>query len=340
MAAMGETAVAMAGIDKQGADGAPGMKAPELSIVVPVLNEEQALPLFVERLSPMLSALTPAWEIVVVDDGSQDGTMDALRAACAQDPRIRGVKLSRNFGKEAALTAGLAASRGAAVVPMDVDLQDPPELLAEFWRLWKMGAADTIVGQRTVRESDSWMKRRTAGMFYRVFNAVSAHKISENAGDFRLMDRKVVDATLLLREKNRFMKGLFAWVGFRTVAVPYTRPSRSVGVSKFNYWKLWNFALDGITGYSTVPLRVWTYAGSVVAALAFLWAVVVGVKALVFGVDTPGYPSLMIAVLFLGGIQLVSMGVLGEYLGRLYMESKNRPLYIVESEVGDASERG
>lgn len=304
-----------------------------LSVVVPVLNEEQALPVFLERMGPVLSALTDAWEVVVVDDGSQDGTMGVLTAAAARDPRVRGIKLSRNFGKEAALTAGLAAARGAAVVPMDVDLQDPPELLAEFWRLWRMGAADTIVGQRTVRESDSWAKRRTAGLFYRVFNAVSAHKISENAGDFRLMDRRVVAATLLLREKNRFMKGLFAWVGFRTLAVPYTRPARSVGASKFNYWKLWNFALDGITGYSTVPLRIWTYVGSLVALLALVWALVVGVQALVLGTETPGYASMMIAVLFLGGIQLISLGVIGEYLGRLYIESKDRPLYIVDKEV-------
>lgn len=306
----------------------------DISLVVPVFNEEESIGLFLARVKPLIEELTHDWEIVFVDDGSIDATHAQIAQARFEDNRVRGVIFSRNFGKEAALTAGLEASKGRAVVPMDVDLQDPPELLRDFWRVWKSGAADVVVGQRVQRESDTWMKRRTAGLFYKVFNKMSSHKINENAGDYRLMDRRVVDAILLLEEKNRFMKGLFSWVGFTTVAVPYERPARVAGTSKFNYWKLWNFALDGITGYSTVPLRIWTYVGSAIAFLAFIWAVVVGVKAILFG-GTPGYASIMIAVLFLGGVQLISLGVLGEYLGRLYVETKKRPLYIVSENLDE-----
>ena len=307
----------------------------ELSIVVPVLNEEDTVEIFLDRMKPILLELTEDWEIVFVDDGSTDTTFDVITTKVKEEARIRAIKLSRNFGKEAALSAGLAESRGAAVVPMDVDLQDPPELLGEFWRIWKADVADTVAGQRVARDSDTWMKRRSAGLFYRVFNRVAAHPIEENAGDFRLMDRKVVEATLQLREKNRFMKGLFAWVGFRTILVPYERPARAAGKSKFNYWKLWNFALDGITGFSTVPLRIWTYVGSAVALVALVWALVIAAKVLVVGEDTPGLAAVMIAVLFLGGVQLISLGVLGEYIGRLYIETKDRPLYIIDRRVGD-----
>lgn len=300
-----------------------------ISVVVPVFNEEDAIALFIEQVQPHLEALGDAWEIVFVDDGSTDATWQAIAAWADQDTRIRGARFSRNFGKEAALTAGLREARGDAVIPMDVDLQDPPDLIGTFVGVWKRGEADTVYGKRISRPTDTWMKRRTAGMFYKLFNRIASHRIEENVGDFRLMDRKVVDAVLSLEEKNRFMKGLFSWVGYRSVGVPYERPQRLVGTTKFNYWKLWNFALDGITGFSTLPLRVWTYVGAGVGAVAFFFAVWVLVKTLIWGPDTPGYPSIMVALLFLGGVQLVSLGVLGEYIGRLYTETKNRPLYIV-----------
>ena len=307
---------------------------PLVSIVVPVLNEEEAIHPFVAQISPHLDRTGMDWEIVFVDDGSTDRTWPKIGGLSRQDARIRGVRFSCNFGKEAGLTAGLKAAKGDAVIPMDVDLQDPPELIPSFVDIWRSGEADTVYGQRVSRESDTWHKKQTAGMFYKLFNKISSHKIEENVGDFRLMDRKVVDAVLALDEKNRFMKGLFSWVGYRSVGVPYERPSRSVGTSKFNYWKLWNFALDGITGFSTLPLRVWTYVGLGVGAVAFFFAVWVLVKTLIWGPDTPGYPSIMVTLLFLGSVQLVSLGVLGEYIGRLYVESKNRPLYIVAETVG------
>jgi glycosyltransferase involved in cell wall biosynthesis len=304
-----------------------------LSIVVPVFNEEEAVPLFISSITPFLDRCTPDWEVVFVNDGSRDATWSVIQAAAAADPRVRGVSFARNFGKEAALTAGLAETRGQAIVPMDVDLQDPPELVVEFFRIWRAGEADTVFGRRVSRGADTWLKRQTAGGFYKLFNRIASHRIEENVGDFRLMDRKVVDAVLALPEKNRFMKGLFSWVGFRSVGVPYERPERSVGTTKFNYWKLWNFALDGITGFSTLPLRVWTYVGVAVGCVAFAFAVWVLVRTLIWGPDTPGYASLMIVVLFLGGVQLVSLGVIGEYLGRLYTEVKGRPLYIIAEKV-------
>jgi len=307
---------------------------PLVSIVVPVLNEEDALEPFVAQVIPYLARAGVDWEIVFVDDGSTDSTWSKIGALAHDDGRIRGVRFSRNFGKEAGLTAGLKAAKGDAVIPMDVDLQDPPDLLETFIGIWRKGEADTVYGKRVSRAADTWLKKQTAGMFYKLFNKIASHKIEENVGDFRLMDRKVVDAVLALDEKNRFMKGLFSWVGFRSVGVPYERPPRLVGTSKFNYWKLWNFALDGITGFSTLPLRVWTYIGLAVGAVAFFFAIWVLFKTLVWGPDTPGYPSIMVALLFLGSVQLVSLGVLGEYIGRLYVESKNRPLYIVAETVG------
>lgn len=304
-----------------------------LSLVVPVFNEEEAVPLFVDAVVPVLDACTPDWEIVFVNDGSRDGTWASICAAAANNPRVRGVSFARNFGKEAGLTAGLSEAKGQAVIPMDVDLQDPPELIESFFRIWQAGGADTVYGRRVSRGADTWLKRRTAGAFYKLFNRIASHKIEENVGDFRLMDRKVVDAVLALPEKNRFMKGLFSWVGYRSVGVPYERPERVVGTTKFNYWKLWNFALDGITGFSTLPLRVWTYVGVGVGLVAFLFACWVVVRTLIWGVDTPGYASIMVAVLFLGAIQLMSLGIIGEYLGRLYVEVKGRPLFIIADRV-------
>jgi glycosyltransferase involved in cell wall biosynthesis len=273
------------------------------------------------------------WEILFVDDGSTDETLAAIAAAHFREPHVRAISLSRNFGKEAAITAGLEHARGRAVVPMDVDMQDPPEVLAEMVAKWREGY-DMVFGVRRSRASDSMSKRMTAGLFYRAHNWISNDKIPENAGDFRLLDRKVVDAIRTLPERNRFMKGLFAWAGFRQTAIEYDRVERSVGASKFSYWKLWTLALDGITSASTAPLRVWSYLGALIAFLALCYAVFIAVRTLILGVDMPGYASIMVSVLFLGGVQLISLGILGEYVGRILTETKQRPLYVVRDKIG------
>ena len=314
------------------------MTAPQLTIIVPVKDEEEALPLFVARVVPLIEALHDAaaqsFEIIFIDDGSNDLTLDKIRAASAADHRIRGLSLSRNFGKEAALTAGLDAARGAAVVPMDVDLQDPPEVLRPMLAKWREGF-DVVYGVRDNRESDSLPKRLTADLYYRAHNWLSSDKIPEHAGDFRLLDRRVVDVINRMPERNRFMKGLFAWAGFRQAAVTYHREERQVGKTKFNYWKLWTLAIDGITSASTVPLRVWSYLGGFVALFALGYAIFIVIRTLAFGIDLPGYASMMVAILFLGGLQLLSLGVLGEYVGRILTETMGRPLYVVRETIGD-----
>jgi polyisoprenyl-phosphate glycosyltransferase len=305
----------------------------DLSIIIPVLNEEESVLLFLGRVSPILDRLSLRYEFIFVDDGSTDNTAQILTEARRTRPEIRILRLSRNFGKEAALTAGLEAARGAAVIPMDVDLQDPPELIVDFVRLWRAGY-DVVYGQRVNRTSDTSTKRSSAGLFYWLFNKVSDLTIEPNVGDFRLMNRAALNATILLRERNRFMKGIFAWVGFRSMGVPYSRPPRAAGMTKFNYWKLWNFALDGLTSFSTAPLRIWTYVGVVMTLGALIYAAVIVVQTLIHGRDMPGYASLMTVILMLGAIQLVSLGIIGEYLGRLYIESKHRPLYLVRESIG------
>jgi glycosyltransferase involved in cell wall biosynthesis len=310
-------------------------EAPLLSIIAPVKDEESSIAPFVERVSAVLEKLAgPAgWEILFVDDGSTDETIAAITAAHFRDPQVRAISLSRNFGKEAAISAGLDRARGQAVVPMDVDMQDPPEVLVEMVAKWREGY-EMVFGVRRSRASDSAAKRLTAGLYYRAHNLVSSDKIPEHAGDFRLLDRKVVDAIRTLPERNRFMKGLFAWAGFRQTAVEYDRVERELGTSKFNYWKLWTLAIDGITSASTVPLRVWSYVGAVIALFAMCYAIFIAVRTLLFGVDMPGYASIMVSVLFLGGIQLISLGVLGEYVGRILTETKQRPLYVVRDTIG------
>ncbi len=311
----------------------PPQPLPTLSIVTPMLNEEASIDAFLSRLCPILENTGLSWEIICIDDGSTDRTLERLREHHARDPRIKGLSLSRNFNKERALTAGLAHARGDAVIPIDADLQDPPEVIPELIARWQQGF-DVVIAVRDNRDADTWLKRATANGFYRFFNRMSRLRIPENTGDFRLMSRRAVDEVLRLPERNRFMKGLFAWVGFPTATVLYRRAERVQGNSTWTYWRLWNFALDGITAFSTVPLRVWSYCGLLTSAAAFLYALWIIFCTLFTGIQVPGYASLMVVMLFLGGIQLMSLGVIGEYVGRIYQESKARPLYVIKEKVG------
>ncbi len=311
-------------------DGAGG---PELSVVIPMHNEQNGLAVLFDRLKPVLEDITSDYEIVCVDDGSTDATLAGLIVERQRDERVKIIVLSRNFGKDVALTAGLDHASGRAVVPMDADLQDPPEVIADLHARWQEGY-EVVYAQRSARDADSFAKRLTAGLFYRFHNAIADVHIPQNTGDFRLMDRKVVDVLRQMPERNRFMKGMFAWVGFRQTGVEYSRPARAAGETKWNYWKLWNFAIDGIVSGSSVPLRIWTYAGSTIALLAFLYAGFLVVRTAVYGVDVPGYASIMVAVLLLGGINIFALGILGEYLGRIFAEVQNRPLYLINRNYG------
>jgi len=313
------------------------MTTPLISILAPVKDEEEAISLFVARVRSVLDALGEAhgWEILFIDDGSRDATLAAIMAEHRADPRVRCISLSRNFGKEAALSAGLDHATGQVVIPLDVDLQDPPEVIGTMIARWREGN-DVVYGVRRSRASDSLPKRLTADLYYRAHNYLSADKIPEHAGDFRLLDRRVVDVIRKMPERNRFMKGLFAWAGFRQAAVEYDRVPRDVGETKFNYWKLWTLALDGITSGSTLPLRVWSYLGGIVAVGALVYAIYLIVRTVALGGDVPGYPSMMVAILFLGGVQLLSLGVLGEYVGRILVETKHRPIYVVRETIGAA----
>jgi len=302
-----------------------------LSIVIPVFNEAQAIPLFLEAIiNQVCTKISIPVELVFVNDGSTDNSMDVLlREMNVGHPcTIRAVDLSRNFGKEAAMTAGLQIASGQMVVPMDVDLQDPPELILTMIDKWHEGY-DVVLCRRSNRDSDHWLKRFTANLFYRLHNKISEPVIPDNVGDYRLMDRVVVDALDQLVESRRFMKGLFSWAGFQTATVDYSRPKRVAGQSKFNGWRLWNFALEGLTSFSIAPLVIWTYAGFLIAIFSVLYGCIILFRSLIFGIDVPGYASLLVTMTFLGGIQLMGIGVLGEYLGRTYLESKRRPIYLV-----------
>jgi glycosyltransferase involved in cell wall biosynthesis len=303
---------------------------PLISAVVPFLNEAATLPVFFAELEQQLGALGLPWELVLVDDGSSDESLEVVRSQLEQRPQLKAtvLSLSRNFGKEAALTAGLQASRGDVVVPLDADLQAPPELIGAMLEQWRQGF-DVVYAVRRRRAGESNTKRLTAFGFYRLMGRLSSTAIPADTGDFRLMDRCVVEALLQLPERSRFMKGLFAWVGFRQSAISYDRDARQGGKSNWNYWKLWNFALDGITSFSRVPLQVLSGSGVAIAFLALLYGGWMVLRTLVFGIDLPGYASLMTAVLFLGGVQLIGLGMLGEYLGRVLEEVKARPLYLV-----------
>ena len=302
--------------------------SPLVSIVAPFFNEAMVIDRFFGQVIGVMEALGTPWEIICVDDGSQDRTLELLLEHARSNPAITIVELSRNFGKESALTAGLDASAGDVVVLLDADLQDPPSLIRQMLDTWREGY-DVVYGVRRSRRSDSLLKRMTARGFYKTFNALTAEPMPENTGDFRLLDRRVVDRLHELPERTRFMKGLFAWLGFSSIAVPYDRPGREEGESAWSYWKLWNHALEGLTSFSTLPLRVWTYVGLTVSLLSFVYASFLVFRTLVFGVDLPGYASLMVVILFLGGIQLISLGVIGEYLGRVFIEVKQRPVYLV-----------
>ena len=300
-----------------------------LSVVVPVHNEELVLPEFHRRLSAVMQQTGMPYEIIYVDDGSGDGTSAMLLQLREADEAVAVVELSRNFGKEAALSAGLDHAGGHAVILIDADLQDPPELIHEFLREWRNGY-DVVYGKRTVREGESWLKIATAKWFYRVINRLSDTEIPTDSGDFRLISRRVVEALRELRETHRYMKGLFSWVGFPQKAVLYSREPRYAGKSKWNYWRLWNFALEGITSFSDAPLKIATYLGAMTSGIAFLYGLYFLVRTLLFGNPVPGYPSLILVVLFLGGVQLICLGIIGEYLARTYNESKRRALYFTQ----------
>lgn len=304
-----------------------------LSIIAPMYNESEGIDLFFATMATTLSDIDMDYEIICVDDGSQDDTLEQLRNHASRNNKIKVVALSRNFGKEAAMTAAIDYSRGDAVLPIDADLQDPPELILQMVDQWRAGY-QVVYAKRISRDSDTMVKRNTAGWFYKLFNRMSDINIPENVGDFRLMDRRVVDAIKKLPEKDRFMKGLFCWPGFKHTTIEFERQTRALGTTKFNYWKLWNFALSGITSFSTMPIRMGVYLGLIVAALSFIYGVIVIMKTAFTGVDVPGYASLLVVVLFIGGIQLFFLGLMGEYIGRIYKEVKNRPIYYVAEEIG------
>ncbi len=303
----------------------------QVTVVVAAYNEAQALPLLHPRLLAALDALDDVHgRVLYVDDGSRDATWTVVQALAADDPRVSALRLSRNFGKEAALTAGLDRVDTGAVLILDADGQDPPELIGDFVREWRAGY-DNVYGTRIERDGDGWLKRATAHAFYRVIGRLSKTPIPADTGDFRLLSPRALAALRELRERHRFMKGLFGWVGFRQKALPYHREARMAGRSSFGFWKLWNFALEGITSFTTAPLRVATYLGVLTALLAFAFAIYIVGKALMFGDPVAGWPTMMTVILFLGGVQLVALGLIGEYLGRLYEESKQRPLYLVDA---------
>lgn len=315
----------------------------KLTLIVPVLNEEAAIAPFLDQTAPALDEALALMgdgavaEIVFVNDGSTDATEAVIVGRAAADPRLRLINLSRNFGKEAALAAGLDHADGDAVIPIDVDLQDPPGVIVEMVREWLAGA-QVVNAKRVDRSSDSWSKRLSANWFYRLYNRIADHPIPENVGDFRLLGREAVEVIRRLGEQSRFNKGLFSWIGFKVATVEYQRGPRVAGTTKWKGWSLWNLALDGITASTTMPLRVWSYIGAGVAFLSLAWAAYLVIRTWIWGADVPGYASIMVAVLLLGGLNLISLGVMGEYVGRIATEVRRRPLYIVASKIGFADD--
>jgi len=302
-----------------------------ISIVVPAYNEADGIAEFHRRLTNVRAKLRERSEVVYVNDGSRDDTFAILRSLRERDPTISIVNLSRNFGKEIALTAGLDHSRGDAVIVIDADLQDPPELIPTLIERWHEDEADVVFARRYSRAGESWFKKATAYCFYRLINALSARTVPVDTGDFRLLSRRAVDAVTMFRERHRFMKGLFAWIGYRQVAVTYERERRLAGATKWNYWRLWNLSLEGITSFSIAPLKIATYIGLFTATVAVVYGTYIIGLTIIFGNPVAGYPSLLVIILFLGGIQLLSLGIIGEYVGRIFNETKQRPLYIVDA---------
>lgn len=307
--------------------------APDISVVVPVFNEAANLRPLAARLTAALEGAGVSFDVVFVDDGSQDSSLDEMRAICAADARYAALSFSRNFGKEIAITAGLDAARGRAVVIMDSDLQHPPELIPAFIEKWREGYRN-VFGQRLDRATDSPLRSVLTKSFYRLLETFGDVSLPQGAGDFRLLDRQAVDALLSMRERARFTKGLYAWIGFRTIGVPFTTEHRAAGQSKFNFTRLFSFALDGLMSFSSIPLKVWTFFGLVSSVFALGMAAYYWVRTMLFGVDTPGFPTLVVSVAFFSGIQLISLGVLGEYVARIFNEVKGRPLYLVAERIG------
>lgn len=305
----------------------------KISLIVPVFNEEDTIPIFYNTVRGHEELKKYDVEIVFINDGSKDATESIINALAVSDKLVVPISFTRNFGKEPAICAGLECSTGEAVIPIDVDLQDPIEIIPLMIDKWLAGA-DIVLAKRADRSTDGKLKRKTAEWFYKLHNKISDPKIEENVGDFRLMSRDVVDNIKLMPERNLFMKGVLSWVGGSTDVVEYTRAGRIAGKSKFNGWKLWNLALEGITSFSTFPLRVWTYIGFFVAALSFLFGAWMIIDKIFWGNPVAGYPSIIVSILFLGGIQLIGIGVLGEYIGRIYIETKQRPRYIVKKQDG------
>ncbi|WDH21655.1 glycosyltransferase family 2 protein [Pseudomonas chlororaphis] len=311
----------------------------KISLIVPVFNEEQAIGLFYQTVRRELRFEQGEVEIVFINDGSSDRTAEEVKALAQMDDQVLLINFSRNFGKEPALFAGLEHASGDAVIPMDVDLQDPISVIPRLIEEWQKGA-DVVLAKRRRRTADSFLRRSSAALFYHLLNRIAYTRIEENVGDFRLMDRKVVDVIRTLPEHQLFMKGVLSWAGFTTVVVEYERAGRVAGKSKFNGWKLWNLALEGITSFSTVPLRLWTYIGGGISIFAVLYAVYMVLDKIFFGNSVPGYPSLMTAILFLGGVQLIGIGILGEYVGRIYIEAKHRPRYVIKDVIGGKDRLG
>jgi len=310
---------------------------PEISLVVPMYNEADVLDHFFARVLPLMESLQLSYEIICVNDGSTDDTFSKLLLHNHFNSRIKILDLSRNFGKESALTAGIENASGNAVIPLDADLQDPPELIQQMIEKWREGN-EVVIGVRADRESDSFFKKTTANLFYKLIGKMGEIPIPMNAGDFRLLDRKVVNALLNIPERTRFMKGIFAWLGFKQSFVYYSRPPRQAGKTKFKPWKLWNFALDGLISFSSIPLKIWTYLGLFVSMSSLLYMSFIILRTLIYGIDVPGYASLMVAILFFSGLNMIGLGILGEYISRVFMEVKQRPLYLIREKIGFSSE--
>jgi len=303
-----------------------------VSVIVPAFNEEEVIRSFHKRLIDTINTLADTFEIIYVNDGSTDSTAAILKEFCTGDKRVGLIDLSRNFGKEIAMTSGIDNAHGDAVIVIDADLQDPPELISELIAKWDEGF-DIVNAQRESRAGETWFKKYTAHAFYRLIKRTTHVNIPEDTGDFRLLDRKAVDALAGLRERNRFMKGLFAWIGYNSTNVLYQRDKRFAGTSKWNYWRLWNLAIEGFTSFTTAPLKMSTYIGMLTAALSLVYGTFIIARTLMFGNPIAGYPSLIVVILFIGGVQLISIGIIGEYLSRIFDETKKRPLYLIKDQI-------